>query len=198
MNAKLGKPRHRAIKITQATVWVTRYFGFAWHIRSKQEVSRPNRLIEKLFFSHENVEYPQRVMCHGAWGPSKYKDVVSICFLFQRQDRATTVLYPTWESHIWKYGLYIGTGPVSDWLRFVAARIAACTHDDVIKWKHFPRYWPFVRGIHRSPVNSSHKGQWRGALILSLICVWINDWVNNSEAGDLRRYCAHYNVTVMP
>ena len=24
-------------------------------------------------------------------------------------------------------------------------------HDDVIKWKHFPRYWPFVRGIHRSP-----------------------------------------------
>ena len=27
-------------------------------------------------------------------------------------------------------------------------------HDDVMKWKHFPRYWPFVRGIHRSPVNS--------------------------------------------
>ena len=38
-------------------------------------------------------------------------------------------------------------------------------HDDVIKWKHFPRYWPFVRGIHRSPVNSPHKGQWRGALV---------------------------------
>ena len=33
------------------------------------------------------------------------------------------------------------------------------SHDDVIKWKHFPRYWPFVRGIHRSPVNSPHKGQ---------------------------------------
>ena len=44
-------------------------------------------------------------------------------------------------------------------------------HDDVIKWKHFPRYWPFVRGIHRSPVNSPHKGQWRGALMFSLICV---------------------------
>ena len=38
-------------------------------------------------------------------------------------------------------------------------------YDDVIKWKHFPRYWPFVRGIHRSPVNSPHKGQWRGALM---------------------------------
>ena len=62
-----------------------------------------------------------------------------------------------------------------------------CYHDDVIKWKHFPRNWPFVRGIHRSPVNSPHKGQWREALMFSLICVWINDWVNNHGAGDLRR-----------
>ena len=70
-------------------------------------------------------------------------------------------------------------------------------HDDIIKWKHFPRNWPFVRGIHRSPVNSRHKGQWRGALIFYLICVWINDWVNNREAGDLGRYRAHYDVIVM-
>ena len=75
--------------------------------------------------------------------------------------------------------------------------MAVQNHDDVIKWKHFPRYWPFVRGIHRSPVNSPHKGQWRGALICSLICVWINGWVNNREAGDLRRYRAHYDVSVM-
>ena len=70
-------------------------------------------------------------------------------------------------------------------------------HDDVIKWKHFPRYWPFVRRIHRSPVNSPHKGQWRGALMFPSICVWINDWVNNGEAGDLRRYRIHYDVIVM-
>ena len=61
----------------------------------------------------------------------------------------------------------------------------------------FPRYWPFVRGILRSPVNSPHKGQWRGALMFSLICVWINGWVNNLEAGDLRRCRAHYDVIVM-
>ena len=67
-------------------------------------------------------------------------------------------------------------------------------HDDVIKWKHFPRNWPFVWGIHRSPVNSSHKGQWRGALMFSLICAWINGWVNNREAGDLRRNRGHYDV----
>ena len=70
-------------------------------------------------------------------------------------------------------------------------------HDDVIQWKHFPRYWPFVPGIHRSPVNSPYKGQWRGALMLPLICVLINGWVNKREADDLRRYRAHYDVTAM-
>ena len=70
-------------------------------------------------------------------------------------------------------------------------------HDDVIKWKHFPRYWPLVRGIHRSPMNSTHKGQSRGTLMFSMIYVWIKVWVNNREAGDLRRYRAHYDVTVM-
>ena len=70
-------------------------------------------------------------------------------------------------------------------------------HDDVIKWKHFPRYWPFVRRIHRSPVNSPHKGQWRGALMFSLIYARINGWVNNCQAGDLRRHNAHYDVIVM-
>ena len=75
--------------------------------------------------------------------------------------------------------------------------VAPASHDDAIEWKHFPRYWPFVRGIHRSPGNSPHKGQWRGALMFSLICTWINGWVNNREAGDLRRHRAHYDVIVM-
>ena len=70
-------------------------------------------------------------------------------------------------------------------------------HNDVIKWKHFPRNWPFVWEPHRSLVNSPHKGQWRGALMFSLICAWINDWVNNREACDLRRHRTHYDVIVM-
>ena len=47
------------------------------------------------------------------------------------------------------------------------------------------------------PVNFPHKGQWRGALSFSLICAWINNWVNNREAGDLRRHCGHYDVNVI-
>ena len=45
--------------------------------------------------------------------------------------------------------------------------------------------------------NSPHKGQWRDALVFSLICTWTNDWVNNRDAGDTRRHRAHYDVTVM-
>ena len=47
----------------------------------------------------------------------------------------------------------------------------------------FPRYWPFVRGIHWLPVNSPHKGHWRGALMFSLISARINDWVNKQSWG---------------
>ena len=70
-------------------------------------------------------------------------------------------------------------------------------YDEVIKLKRFPRYWPCVQGIHRSPVNSPHKGQWGEALMFSFICAWLNGGVNNGEVGDLRRHRAHYDVIVM-
>ena len=65
-------------------------------------------------------------------------------------------------------------------------------HGDVIKWKHLPRYWPLVRGIHWPLVDSSHKDQWRGALMFSLMA-----WANNQYIGDLRHHRAHYGVTVI-
>ena len=63
-------------------------------------------------------------------------------------------------------------------------------HHEVIKWKHFLRYWPFVWEIHRWAVNSQHKGQWRGALMFSLIYTWTNSCANNGDAGE-------YEVIVM-
>ena len=73
--------------------------------------------------------------------------------------------------------------------------ITSLTFFFVIKWNHFPCYWSFVRGIHRSTVNSPHNGQWRGAYMFSLICASINGWVNNREA--VKRHRAHYDVIVM-
>ena len=50
-------------------------------------------------------------------------------------------------------------------------------------------------GAGNSPVTGEFptKGQWRGALMFSFICAWINGWVNNREAGDLRRHLTHYD-----
>ena len=70
-------------------------------------------------------------------------------------------------------------------------------HDDVIKWKQFPRYWPFVRGIHRSRWIPRTKASDADLWCFFFIYAWMNGWVNNGEAGDLRRHRAHYDVTVM-
>ena len=73
--------------------------------------------------------------------------------------------------------------------------------DLVLWWRHqmetFSALLAICAGNSPSPVNSPHKGQWHGALMFSLFCAWINGWVNNGEAGDLRRHLAHYDVIVM-
>ena len=97
----------------------------------------------------------------------------------------------------WLVGVSIGVGfpgysDIHTQTHFCLASMMPSSNGNI-----FPRYWPFVLGIHRSPVNSPHKGQWRGALMFSLICTRINGWVNNGEAGDLRRHRAHNDVTVM-
>ena len=105
----------------------------------------------------------------------------------------------SWRCSPWERTMdlsFPGLGSVLDLFATVLGLIRV-VHDDVIKWKHFPRYWSFVRGIHRSPVNSPRKSQWRGALMFSLMCVWIKSWINNRKAGDLRRYRARYDVIVM-
>ena len=77
------------------------------------------------------------------------------------------------------------------WMDSQMPELITASHDDVIKWKHFPRYWPFVRGIHRWIPHTK-------ASDAELWCfLWINSWVNNGEAGNLRCHRPHYDVIVM-
>ena len=68
-------------------------------------------------------------------------------------------------------------------------------------WRHqmetFSALLALCAGNTPVPANSPHKGQWRGALMFSLIYAWINDWVNSREAGDSRRQRGHYYINVM-
>ena len=126
--------------------------------------------------------------------------------MFKKQNNIVAVVVLSWCFSDWQCSfLNCGKNEEQYWfwmedpkiIIHITQKKLVGSHDDVIKWKHFPRNWPFVRKIHRSPVNFPHKGQWRGALMFSLIYVWINDWANNREAGDLRRQHGHYDVIVM-
>ena len=97
-----------------------------------------------------------------------------------------------WLTVSWLDGSHVIIGRVILYARWMGHYVLQWKHSDVIKWKHIPCYRPFVRG----PVNSPHKGQWRGALMLFFFCAWTNGWVNNPSAV-FRRHRAHYGVTVI-
>ena len=110
------------------------------------------------------------------------------------QNFAFTKMHPKTYAKWWPF--CPGGDELNDEARCIIV-VCANKHDDVMKWTYFPRNRPFVRDIQRPQVNSPQKGQWRRALMFSLICARINDWVNNGEAGDLRRHRDHYDVIVM-
>ena len=103
------------------------------------------------------------------WTSSMVRPMASVRFqavIWTNTDILSIRSLWTYSSEIWtklKKGLsHIKTLQNSVW--DVLGHCIQTAHNDVIKWKHFPPYWPFVRGIHRSPVNSQHKSQWREAL----------------------------------
>ena len=108
------------------------------------------------------------------------------------------IAYCFGSGHLWRWALVsrrvdnsdVGPAVLNNSLMTYWATVTIYLHDDVMKWKHFPRYWPIVRGIHRSPVNSPHKDQWRGALMFCLICAWINrDVWFETPLRSLWRHC---------
>ena len=111
--------------------------------------------------------------------------------------RRITVFYCDQVNIYFKSVFHLFWTPINAGCEIFGQKVNCLEHILFIKWKHFPRYWPFLRRIHRSPVDSPHKGQWHGALMFSLICAWTNSWATNGDAGDVRRHCTHYDVIVM-
>ena len=99
--------------------------------------------------------------------------------------------------HFERNGFFTNGSTCGAWIFPLFLVWTSCWYDDVIKWKHFPRYWPFVQGINRSWLILHIKA--------SDVELWCFLWsapefkksVNNHEAGDWRRHRAHYDVIVM-
>ena len=182
--------------------------AFVWEIH-RWPVNFPHKWpVTRKIFPFDDVIMKWKISCctfhiYHELAQSSCLKCSYICKIFNIMPYVDNVQsYVTWSKGDIKYARMM-LNLEGDWNAYICEPVALTifgawfSHDDAIKWKHFPRYWPFVRGIHRSPVNSPHKGQWRGALMFSLIYARINGWVNKLEAGDLRRYHAHYDVIVM-
>ena len=91
-------------------------------------------------------------------------------------------------------------GAMRPWATFFPCVVRYYSHT-CSWWRHqmetFSASLALCAGIHRLLVNSPHKGQWCGALIVSLSCAWINGWVNNRGAGDLKLDRAHYDNIII-
>ena len=90
-------------------------------------------------------------------------------------------------------------GPWTQFQSFIVVfhSLSPSVHDDVIKWKYFPRCWPFVKGIHRSPMDSPHKDQWDAELWWFL---WSAPEQLNKQSSRWwfeTHNRAHYNLTLM-
>ena len=117
---------------------VTRNFDVFFDLRQNRQLSKPWR---RWWFE----SLPQSLWRHC--NAKKMTAIYQDCTVSRSSIKQHKIQRGTWKGHM--HGL---------------SRALECllwVHDDVIKWKHFPRNWPFVRGIHRSPVNSPHKSQRR-------------------------------------
>ena len=93
-------------------------------------------------------------------------------------------------------------GPKSThWPALVSYFDLVALHDDVIKWKHFPRNWPFVRGIHRSrwiPRTSASDAE-----LWCFFDLLLNKWLSKQPWGwrfqmpswSLWRQCNDISIT---
>ena len=146
--------------------------------------------IERLFFQSDRyriVHTPQQLWC-GDTGKI-YSDIIGVASLKCFTD-IMVIFYPT----------FVTLNLFEEKLSLISL-LYLLSHVHKSWWRHqmgpFSALLALCVGNSPVPVNFPHHGQWRGALMFSLICVWINDWVNNCEAGDLRRHRAHYDVNVM-
>ena len=125
----------------------------------------------------------------------------------QRKHQSSASLAFAWKIHRWPLN-FPHKGPVTRKCFYLMTPSCSICHIQcqaivwnsdhtlskyTFKWRINPTWWR----IKWWPVNSPHKDQWRRASMFTLICTWLNVWVNNRGAGDLRRLQAHDDVAVM-
>ena len=141
---------------------------------------------------HTHAEFVTKLLHNESGNKHDYEVIVRFCNDWMRSSQfivkaskfllknATAVTSDGVHRKVRQYNSSVLYSPFPQYLRFCQKKFRCekqkslwwrrqRNHDNVFKWKHFPCYWPLVWRIHWSPVNSPRKGQWRGALMFSLI-----------------------------
>ena len=107
-----------------------------------------------------------------------YKKCTSNCISYSSISRADSRFAPIqWETSL-----------QCNAISLISHEMWAC-YRDVMTWKCFMHYWPFVKGIHL--VDSLHKGPVMHNIDVSLMLARTNCYANSGMGSDLRCHNAH-------
>ena len=89
---------------------------------------------------------------------------------------------------------------MAHWSQLPPAWLGNPSHDDVMKWNHFPAFLALLVGTSAVPVNSPHKGQWRRTDVFFDPCPrkylskqWWRWWFETASRS-FWRYCNEADV----
>ena len=203
---------------------ITRYVR-CWLLWNSELVTENINLLEHKSISHialnlspswmrygvpftNDLDFYNSILFHHLFHHSYFSATVRTSFRQQRQHKLQLPMRQI-KFHMWRYSKAIQMTNDNDPSNVYQAKINI--HGNAMLWEAFPQHCAeksLFRQPHRCMMTSSNgnifrvtgplcKGQWRGALVFSLICAWTNGWVNNRDAGDLGRHRSHYDVTIM-
>ena len=116
-------------------------------------VHQRNCIIICVFCFHNLIFKTNQIIVDIAWSYSSATHNAILCGCVPIHD-SMWLQFPHINQGVGKVQLSLFQTWLWIWCKPVSQR--SNSHDDAIKWKDFPRYWSFMRGIHWSPVNSPH------------------------------------------
>ena len=159
-------------------IWTASFYGIGWYNTSLQlrDISSIRPKLAGFLLSHDDVI---KLKYFPSYWPCDAGHLLSRSLWRHYNDQTGWAWSMDWgltnnfATLVTKLLCHVGWPISVTWHKFLKCMDNTVDwvslHNDVIEWKHFPCYCPFVRRMHRSPVDYPHKGRWRGALMFSLM-----------------------------
>ena len=142
----------------------------------------------KLTYTQSAYDLRYEGFYHTVFQSLRYSSIIAMCTCLFKKNGG---MEERWYVSEWRNGdVYVDAWRYV-WEIIIVLADVVLTHDDAIKGKYFPRYWPFLQGIHRS--------QRQGTRSLDVFFdLRLNKRLSKQSRGWwFGRHLAHCDVTVM-